>query len=342
VTTQSRPIQPAVVSRLKIMADLDIAERRVPQDGRMSITATGRPVDVRVSTLPTVHGETLVLRILDQSAGLLDVRELGFLDSTLARYESAFRKPYGLILASGPTGSGKTTTLYAALNAINRPDVHVVTVEDPVEYELPGVSQVHVQRKAGLTFAAALRAILRQDPDVVLVGEIRDEETANIAMEAALTGHLVLSTLHANGAPSTVTRLIEMRIDPFLVAASLDCVVAQRLARRLCPRCRAPVQLDRAALEAAGVVLGPDDPLPALYSPVGCGFCARTGYKGRIALHEVMPVTEELERTIAERASTDELGKFAQAQGMRTMREDGLAKVLLGHTTLDEVARVIA
>jgi type IV pilus assembly protein PilB len=341
IMTQSRKIHPAVVSRLKIMADLDIAERRIPQDGRIGIKTNGRQIDLRVSTLPTVYGEKVVMRILDKTSILLELADLGFADHNYRRYEASFRKPYGMILVTGPTGSGKSTTLYATLNVINKPEVNIVTVEDPVEYRLPGISQVQTNRKAGLTFASALRSILRQDPDVVLVGEMRDFETAQIGMEAALTGHLVLSTLHTNDAPSAVTRLSEMGIDPFLVASAVDVVLAQRLARKLCVRCKEPYQPSVEELQAAGFATQDMDELPTLHRPVGCGACARTGYRGRMAVHEVMPVTEEIERLIVERASTDEIAKFAMAQGMRTLREDGLAKVLMGLTTLEEVARVV-
>ena len=341
VTTQSRKIHSGVVSRLKIMADLDIAERRIPQDGRMSLRTGGKQIDLRLSTLPTVYGEKVVMRILDKSSILLKLEDLGFLEDNLQRYRQSFSKPYGMILVTGPTGSGKSTTLYATLNIISRSEVNVVTVEDPVEYRLAGISQVQINPKAGLTFPNALRSILRQDPDIVLVGEMRDHETAQIGMEAALTGHLVLSTLHTNDAPSAVTRLSEMRIDPFLVASAVECVLAQRLARRLCGQCKEPYQPTFAELQVAGLSLEPDDELPTLFRAVGCGHCARTGYRGRLAVHEIMHVTEEIERMIVEKASTDDIAKMAKSQGMRSLREDGLAKVLLGHTTLEEIARVI-
>jgi type IV pilus assembly protein PilB len=341
IMTQSRKIHPAVVSRLKIMSDLDIAERRIPQDGRISLKTGGKAVDLRVSTLPTVFGEKVVMRVLDKSSVLLKLTDLGFLDNNYERYEASFRKPYGMILVTGPTGSGKSTTLYATLNVINSPEVNIVTTEDPVEYRLPGISQVQINKKAGLTFPTALRSILRQDPDIVLVGEMRDHETAQIGMEAALTGHLVLSTLHTNDAPSAVTRLSEMGIDPFLVASSVDCVLAQRLARKLCERCKESYEPTREELGVAGVGRTADDEPPTLYRAVGCTACAKTGYRGRTAIHEVMQVTEEIERLIVERASSDEVEKFARAQGMRTLREDGLAKVLLGQTTLEEIARVV-
>ena len=341
ITTQSRKVQAAIVSRLKIMADMDIAERRIPQDGRISIKAGGKAIDLRVSTLPTVYGEKVVMRILDKSSILMQLSDLGFLEHNYERFERSFRKPYGMILVTGPTGSGKSTTLYATLNVINQPNVNIVTVEDPVEYRLAGVNQVQVNPKAGLTFAGALRSILRQDPDVVLVGEMRDHETAQIGMEAALTGHLVLSTLHTNDAPSAVTRLSEMGIDPFLVGSAVDVVLAQRLARRLCVKCKEPYQADPAELVAAGLPLSRGDALPTLYRPIGCGHCAKTGYRGRVAIHEVMPVSEEIERLIVSRASTDDIANLAIEQGMRTLREDGLAKVLMGETTLEEVARVV-
>jgi type IV pilus assembly protein PilB len=341
IMTQSRKIHPAVVSRLKIMAEIDIAERRIPQDGRISLKTGGKSIDLRVSTLPTVYGEKVVMRILDKSSVLLELSDLGFLPHNYERYEESFRKPYGMILVTGPTGSGKSTTLYATLNVINDPGVNIVTTEDPVEYRLPGVNQVQIHPKAGLTFPAALRSILRQDPDVVLVGEMRDHETAHIGMEAALTGHLVLSTLHTNDAPSAVTRLTEMGIDPFLVASAVDCVLAQRLARRLCSRCKEEYQPTPEELKVAGLPWSESDALPTLYRAMGCPACSNTGYRGRLAVHEIMTVTEEIERLIVERASTDDIAKFAQAQGMRTLREDGLAKVLMGETTLEEIARVV-
>ena len=341
ITTQSRRIHAGVVSRLKIMADMDIAERRVPQDGRISLKIGGKQIDLRVSTLPTVFGEKVVMRILDKTSVLLDLADLGFLEHNYARFERSFRKPYGLILVTGPTGSGKSTTLYATLNKIARPEINIVTVEDPVEYRLSGISQVQTNPKAGLTFASALRSILRQDPDVVLVGEMRDHETAQIGLEAALTGHLVLSTLHTNDAPSAVTRLTEMGVDPFLVASAADCVLAQRLARRLCSRCKESYQPTVAELRAAELPVGDNDVLPTLYRSVGCAHCGGTGFRGRLAIHEVMIVTEEIERLIVERASTDDIAKSARASGMRTLREDGLAKVLLGQTTLEEIARVV-
>jgi len=337
-----KQIQSGVISRLKIMSDIDIAERRKPQDGRMSVVHNGRKVDLRVATLPTVWGEKVVMRILDNSTASLDLRELSFLDDNFQVYQESYTKPYGMILVTGPTGSGKSTTLYATLNAVSRPEINVITVEDPVEYRLPGINQVQVNPKAGLTFASALRSILRSDPDVVLIGEIRDHETAQIAIEAALTGHLVLSTLHTNDAPSAVTRLIEMGIEPFLVGSALDCVVAQRLARRLCERCKEAYTPSEVELIAARFPWNPGEEVPTLYRPAGCSACSRTGYKGRMALHEVMRVTEEIERLAVAHASAAEIGTTARQQGMVTLRDDGWTKVLLGDTSVEEILRVVA
>ncbi len=341
VMRSPRAIQSGVISRLKIMADINIAERRVPQDGRLSVNAHGTKIDLRVATLPTVWGEKVVMRILDNSTAMLDLADLGFREDNYERYARSFTKPYGMILVTGPTGSGKSTTLYATLNIISRPEVNVITVEDPVEYRVAGINQVQTNAKAGLTFASALRSILRSDPDVVLIGEIRDHETAQIAVEAALTGHLVLSTLHTNDAPSAVTRLIEMGIEPFLVGSALDCVLAQRLARRLCTKCREPYTPDREVLEAARFPLEQDQPVPTLFRPVGCPVCAKTGYKGRLALHEVMLITEEVERLAVTRASSAAITEVARSQGMTSLREDGLAKVLAGLTSMDEILRVV-
>lgn len=331
-----------VVSRVKIMSDIDIAEKRKPQDGRMSVVHNGRKIDLRVATLPTVWGEKIVMRILDNSTASLDLRDLSFLDHNYTTYRESYTKPYGMILVTGPTGSGKSTTLYATLNAVSKPEINVITVEDPVEYRLPGINQVQVNPKAGLTFAAALRSILRSDPDVVLLGEIRDHETAQIAVEAALTGHLVLSTLHTNDAPSAVTRLTEMGIEPFLVGSALDCVVAQRLARRLCPKCKERYTPSPEELEAARFPWVPGEPLPELYRPAGCTACSRTGYKGRLALHEVMRVTEEIERHAVAHSSAAEINATAVSQGMRALREDGWYKVADGLTSIEEILRVVA
>ena len=341
IMTQPRKTHAAIVSRLKIMGELDIAEKRIPQDGRIKGRFGGKHIDLRVSTLPTVHGEKVVMRILDKSSVLMDLGDLGFLTDNFERYQASFTKPYGMILVTGPTGSGKSTTLYATLNVLNKPAVNIVTTEDPVEYQLPGISQVQINPKANLTFPAALRSILRQDPDIVLVGEMRDRETAAIGMEAALTGHLVLSTLHTNDAPSAVTRLTEMGIDPFLVSASVDCVLAQRLLRQVCPKCREPELPSGEELRTAGFNVEEMESIPTVYRAVGCGHCSQTGYRGRLAVHEVMSVTEEVQRLIVERAPTEDIRKFAVAQGMAPLRADGLAKVLHGETTLEEVSRVV-
>jgi len=334
-------IQGGVTSRLKIMADINIAERRIPQDGRLSVNVNGKKIDLRVATLPTVWGEKVVMRVLDNSTAMLKLSDLGFSDSNYERYSQSFVKPYGMILVTGPTGSGKSTTLYATLNIVSKPEINVITVEDPVEYRIPGINQVQTNVKAGLTFASALRSILRSDPDVVLIGEVRDHETAQIAIEAALTGHLVLSTLHTNDAPSAITRLVEMGIEPFLVGSALDCVLAQRLARRLCNKCRELYTPEPDVLRQARFPWHDGAPLPELYRAVGCAACAKTGYKGRLALHEVMPVSEEIERLAVERASAVQIGQVAREQGMMTLRDDGMAKVLAGVTTLEEILRVV-
>ena len=341
---QSAPksVQNGVISRLKIMSDINIAERRKPQDGRMSVVHGGRQIDLRVATLPTVWGEKVVMRILDNTNTSLTLRDLSLLDRNLETFRTAYTKPYGMILVTGPTGSGKSTTLYTTLNAVSKPEINVITVEDPVEYRMHGINQVQVNPKAGLTFASALRSILRSDPDVVLLGEIRDHETAQIAIEASLTGHLVLSTLHTNDAPSAVTRLTEMDIEPFLVGSALDCVVAQRLARRLCERCKQPIAYDPEDLRRLRFPVSPDEEAPAMFGPIGCTACSNTGYRGRLAVHEVMAVTEEIERLTVERASSAEIGRAAREQGMLTLREDGWEKVKLGLTSVDEIIRVVA
>jgi type IV pilus assembly protein PilB len=340
---QSAPkaIQAGVISRLKIMSEIDIAERRKPQDGRMSVTHGGRKIDLRVATLPTVWGEKVVMRILDTSSTTVSMENLALLPRNAAAYKSSYTKPYGMILVTGPTGSGKSTTLYTTLGTVARPEINVITVEDPVEYRMPGINQVQVNIKAGLTFASALRSILRSDPDVVLIGEIRDHETAQIAIEASLTGHLVLSTLHTNDAPSAITRLTEMGIEPFLVGSAIDCVVAQRLARRLCDRCKAPYEHDIEQLTALRFAFDPNRPVPTLYRPVGCPNCSNTGYRGRIALHEVMLVTEQIERLAVQRASSVEIGKVAMEQGLIPLRWDGWAKVQMGLTSIEEIMRVV-
>jgi type IV pilus assembly protein PilB len=336
-----RNIQAGVISRLKIMADINIAERRIPQDGRLSVNIAGKKIDLRVATLPCVWGEKVVMRVLDNSTAMLDLADLGFSQNNFDRYSVSFTKPYGMILVTGPTGSGKSTTLYATLNIVSRPEINVITVEDPVEYRIPGINQVQVNPKAGLTFATALRSILRSDPDVVLIGEVRDHETAQIAIEAALTGHLVLTSLHTNDAPSAMTRLVEMGIEPFLVGSALDAVLAQRLARRLCSKCKEPYTPDPKMLLSARFPWQDGEPLPTLHRSVGCTACAKTGYRGRLALHEVMSVSEEVERLTVERASALQIEKMATSQGMVSLRNDGMSKVLQGVTSLEEILRVV-
>jgi type IV pilus assembly protein PilB len=338
--TVPRGVMAALTSRLKIMSGVDITERRIPQNGRITALIRDRTVDLRTATLPTVWGEKIVLRVLDTGGIDLDMNKLGFTEHNLRRFAESFTKPHGMVLVTGPTGSGKSTTLYATLGRISKPEINVITVEDPVEYRLRGVNQVQVNHKAGLTFAAVLPAILRSDPDVVLIGEIRDGNTAQIAVEASLTGHLVLSTLHTNDAPGAVTRLTEMGIEPFLVGSSLDCVLAQRLARRLCDWCK------EAYLPTEEELIGarwPFDDLKVpevLYRPEGCRNCANTGFRGRIAIHEVMPVSPEIESLTIRRASSNEIRDVALAQGMYELRADGLAKAAGGLTSVREISRV--
>ena len=336
-----KSVQAGITSRLKIMADINIDERRIPQDGRISLSLQGKQIDIRMATLPTVHGEKIVMRILDKSSVMLELSDLGFLPGNYERFEKSFIKPYGEILVTGPTGSGKSTTLYATLNILNKPDRNIITVEDPVEYRLPGVNQVQTNNKAGLTFATALRSILRADPDIVLIGEIRDRETAQISTEAALTGHLVLSTLHTNDAPSAMTRLVEMGIEPYLVGSALDCVLAQRLARNLCGKCKEPYTPTEEELNASRFPMRGEEDLPKLFKSIGCTACAGTGYKGRMALHEVMPITEEIEKLTVEGASSEVIKKVAIEQGMLTLREDGMEKVRSGLTSIQEILRVV-
>ncbi len=343
VMSVPRRMQSGVLSRIKIMADLDIAERRVPQDGRIGLMVGGKPIDMRVASLPTVYGEKIVMRLLDRSNVMLRLEDLGFSDKSLARYRKSFTKPYGAMLVTGPTGSGKSTTLYATLNILNTSEKNIITVEDPVEYRLTGINQVQANVRAGLTFPAALKSILRCDPDIVMIGEIRDKETAQIAVESALTGHLVLSTLHTNDAPGALSRLTEMGIEPFLTASAVDCVLAQRLARKLCEGCKEQYKPTQEMLRRN------DFPMEAcedwenvtLYKPVGCPRCNGTGYKGRLGIYEVMLVTEAIERLTVERKSADEISRVAQAEGMKSLREDGIDKVLQGRTAIEEIARVI-
>ena len=330
-------LQPAITSRLKIMGELDIAERRVPQDGRISIRYGGAPVDLRVAVLPTTHGEQIVLRILHRASGRIGVAELGMSPAAEAAFVRAIRQPYGAVIACGPTGSGKTTTLYAALEHLNDDERVLMTVEDPVEYQIPGINQVEVNGRAGLTFARGLRTILRSDPDVLLVGEIRDEETARIGIQAAMTGHLVLTTLHTHNAASSIARLRDMGVEQSLLATSINCIVAQRLARRLCGECaEAYVPTDAELAEAGAQGIGLET--QTLHRAVGCAACAGTGYHGRVALYEVMPVVGRIRRLIE--ASTEEIFAAAVEGGMATLREDGLRLCRTGISSLDEIRRV--
>jgi type IV pilus assembly protein PilB len=329
----------AVISRLKIMSELDIAEKRIPQDGRVSVSVDERRIDLRVTTLPIQRGEGATIRILDESNAHRSLDELGMDGSARARFESAFRQAYGAILVTGPTGSGKSTTLYAALSELNEIEKKIITIEDPVEYRIDGVNQMNVNRKAGLDFATGLRSILRADPDIVMVGEIRDAETARIAVEAALTGHMMLTTLHTNDAPGAIARLGEMGIEPFLTASAVDCVVAQRLARRLCSHCKRRTIIPTLALLEAGVRVGAD---VEAYEPLGCARCNQTGYRGRVGIYSAMELSDQLkEMTIARAAETD-IAAVAREEGMLTLREDGVAKVRSGQTSLEEVLRVTA
>jgi type IV pilus assembly protein PilB len=334
-------LKDAVVSRIKVMARLDIAERRLPQDGHIKMKFPDKTIDLRVSTLPTLFGEKVVMRILDKSNLTLDLSKLGFEEEALKNFLDAISKPYGLILVTGPTGSGKTTTLYSAINRLNSPDVNILTVEDPVEYDFPGINQVQVKEEVGLTFASVLRSFLRQDPDIILVGEIRDAETATIAIRAALTGHLVLSTLHTNDAPSAVSRLIDMGIEPFLVAASLNLVVAQRLMRKICSHCKEPAEIDEVILARIGMTKK-DIEGKKVYRGKGCQRCNNTGYSGRIGIYEVMPVSPEIREMILRGVPIHEIREKAIEEGMITLRDAALRKFLRGLTTIDEVIRVTA
>jgi type IV pilus assembly protein PilB len=328
-----------VVSRLKIMSRLDIAERRLPQDGRIKLKlGKGRDMDFRVSVLPTLFGEKVVLRLLDKSNLQLDMTKLGFEESPLKHFKEAIHKPFGMVLVTGPTGSGKTTTLYSALSELNELDVNVSTAEDPVEFNLHGINQVQMHEEIGLTFAAALRSFLRQDPDIIMVGEIRDFETAEIGVKAALTGHMVLSTLHTNDAPQTINRLLNMGVEPFLVASSVNCIIAQRLARRICASCKSEIEPPAEALRDLGVKMEEIGTFP-VFEGSGCNECSRTGFKGRIALYEVMPITDEIKELILAGASAMELKREAIRLGMDTLRMAGIKKLKQGITTISEVVR---
>ncbi len=344
VTSVPYRLAGGVASRVKIMADLDIAERRAPQDGRVGLNVAGRPLDLRVATLPTVYGEKIVMRILDKSNVMLKLAELGFAKDVLAKFEACYSRPYGALLVTGPTGSGKSTSLYGALNQLNSTDKNIITVEDPVEYRLAGINQVQVNPKAGLTFAAGLRSILRCDPDIVMIGEIRDRETAQIAIESALTGHMVLATIHTNDSAGALTRLTEMGVEPFLSASAVAGILAQRLARRLCSHCKQQTMVPKATLmemvDLSVLPHGLPDPVP-VFKPVGCPRCQETGYRGRVGVYEMLVMSETMERMVVAGASGEDIAAQARKEGMRTLREDGLMKVLSGHTSIEEVARAV-
>jgi type IV pilus assembly protein PilB len=338
ITAVQRRMAAGVISRIKIMAELNIAEKRLPQDGRIGLVVDGRHIDLRVVTLPSVHGEGVVMRILDKESVVVELDKLGMAEPERERFEKSCRETHGAVLVTGPTGSGKSTTLYAALQLLNTPEKNIITVEDPVEYEMTGLTQFQVSSKVGLSFAAGLRAMVRADPDIIMVGEIRDRETAQIAVESALTGHLVLSTLHTNDAPSAITRLIEMGVEPFLVASALDCVVAQRLARMLCPSCKRRTIISAKVLRENGYRARVE--LEA-YEPAGCRRCGGSGYRGRLGLYEVMKITPEIQTLALERSPAEAIRDLAVSQGMTRLRDDGLLKVRMGRTSISEVARVI-
>lgn len=340
VMSPPKHIQAPMISRIKIMANLDIAERRVPQDGKIHLRHDNREFDLRVSTVPTIHGEKVVMRILDKSSVLLGLNKLGFYPDTQSIFENIVEKPYGMILVTGPTGSGKSTTLYSCLNKLNTESVNILTIEDPVEYQLPGINQVQINEKAGLTFASALRSFLRQDPDIIMVGEIRDTETAKIAVEAALTGHLVLSTLHTNDSSGAVTRMVEMGVEPFLCASSVIACLAQRLARLICPNCKESYTPPMESIKQFGLAAFTDTDI-TFYRGRGCDHCKQTGYRGRTGIFELLNITDRVRSLILQRASTAEIRQAAIEEGMRTMQDDGLKKVLDGTTTIEECLRVV-
>lgn len=340
VESPPRRLSSAVISRIKIMANLDIAERRLPQDGRIKLRAKGKEIDMRVSTVPTMYGESVVMRVLDKGGVPLNFDTLGFHSDTLKLFLDVLTKPHGIVLVTGPTGSGKTTTLYTALQLLNKPDVKILTVEDPVEYQMEGVNQIQVKPQIGLTFANALRSIVRQDPDVIMIGEIRDLETAQIAVQSALTGHMVISTLHTNDAPSTVNRLLDMGIEDYLLTSTVNGILAQRLVRALCPLCReAYVPLPEVVREYSLDRINPGDQI-TLYRPVGCEACDGTGYSGRLGIMEILPMTDSVRGLVMQHAVAGDIRRLAIQEGMRTIYEDGLLKVLAGVTTLEEVLRV--
>ena len=339
VPAPPRRLEGAIISRIKILSGMDIAEKRLPQDGRIMVNAMGRHLDLRVSALPGIHGESVVMRILDKSSLLLGITQLGFLEEDMEKWKRVISLPNGIILVTGPTGSGKTTTLYAVLNELNLPDRKIITIEDPVEYQISGINQLQVKPQIGLTFSSALRSILRQSPDIIMVGEIRDSETAEIATRAALTGHLVFSTLHTNDSAGAITRLIDMGIKPFLVASSVQAVMAQRLVRKVCPKCRQPYQPEPQVLEEIKGVTGTLEGANFVKGK-GCPDCNMTGYRGRIAIFELLVVTDEIRQLILSRTTSLEIREFARTQGMKLLREDGWMKVYHGITTVEEVLRV--
>jgi len=344
VDSPPKVMNQAIISRIKVMSELDIAEHRLPQDGRFRVKIEGRLIDFRVSILPSSFGEKIALRVLDKSQAMLELKDLGFRDKTLSDIEEAAKRPHGMILVCGPTGCGKTTTLYSILHKVDAPDKNLITVEDPVEYELKGINQVTIRPQVGLTFQSSLRSILRQDPDVIMIGEIRDYDTMDIAIKAALTGHLVLSTLHTNDAPSSIVRMINMGVEPFLITSSVILVAAQRLVRRICPKCKEEeklsdhvlTNLDRSSLDAT------DSKHAKIYKGQGCDHCQHTGYRGRMSLIETLVISPKVREMIISRAQEFEIKHQAREEGMRTLREDGLAKVFTGETTLEEVLRITA
>lgn len=341
ITSAPKRFHSAIVVRVKIMSNLNIAEKRIPQDGRIRFKFAGRDIDVRVATAPAVYGERITMRILDQQAILLDLKDLGFNERHYRVITHAITQPHGIILVTGPTGSGKSTTLYACLNRINTPEKNILTVEDPVEYQLPGISQMAVNSKIGLTFASGLRSYLRHDPDVIMVGEIRDQETADIAIQAALTGHLVFSTLHTNDAAGAFTRLIDMGVEPFLVSSSLELAMAQRLVRRLCPMCKLPYEPSREELEEIGITRDQIERIGGvLYKPCGCRECNNSGYKGRTAIYEMMVINDAIRRYVMQRADAATIKREAESNGMTSLRADGIEKVLAGMTSIPEILRV--
>jgi general secretion pathway protein E len=340
VESPPKRLSSAVISRIKIMANLDIAERRLPQDGRIRLRVQGKEIDLRVSTVPTMHGESVVMRILDKGGVALDFHKLGFEEDTLKAFIDVLMQPHGILLVTGPTGSGKTTTLYTALDRLNQPDVKILTVEDPVEYQMVGINQIQVKPQIDLTFANALRSIVRQDPDVIMIGEIRDLETAQIAVQSALTGHLVMSTVHTNDAASTVNRLLDMGVDDYLLTSTVIGILAQRLVRKLCPHCREPYQALPEMVDQLGLRRFANGDGITLYHAKGCPQCSNTGYMGRFCILEMLPITDPLRSLVMKHATSNELKAQAQSEGMVTMYEDGMRKAIAGHTTFEEVLRV--